>query len=123
MNPTKRRGMNRVTGVVIVTLATIYFVNLGNLALANRRALQVETELRLGVERQQAAVEAIEAQTTRAASDDFVEEYARDDLKWVQPGDHVVVPIPVEAPISTPEHAEETNDSILDRLRRFLRGS
>jgi cell division protein FtsB len=123
MNPTKRRGMNRVTGVVIVTLTTIFFVNLGNLALANRRALQVEADLRLGVERQLAAVEAIEAQTTRAAGDDFVEEFARDDLKWVQPGDHVVVPIPVEAPTSTPEQTDESHDSVLDRLRRFLRGS
>jgi cell division protein FtsB len=115
--------MNRVAGVVVVTLATIYFVNLGNLALANRRALEVEQDLRTAVEQQRAAIEAIEAQTDRAGGDAFVEEYSRDKLKWVRPGDHVVVPIPVEEPTLVPEPSPQEGGGVIERLRRFLRGS
>ena len=123
MSDTKRRGLTRVVGVVVLTLGAIYTVNLADMALANRRAVEVEDMLRDQVEREKAAIEAIETETGRAYTDGYVEEFARDDLKLVLPGDHPIVPIPVEAtapPVPAPS-AETEERGLIDRIRSLIR--
>jgi hypothetical protein len=123
MNPTRRRGWTRVTGVVLTTLAAIYLINLGNLVLANRRAKAVEHVVREELRRDADVVSAVETETSRAAGDAYVEQFARDEMKWVQPGDHVVVPIPVEAtPLPPDASSGEDRPGLLDRVRGWLEG-
>ncbi len=120
-------GWAKVVVVVVTTLAVIYAVNLGELWLKNRRALAVEANLRAEVARQLAAIERIEAETSRAQTDAYVEEFARNEKGWVQPGDHQVVPLPDDVAVpgeGLPDAAgqPESQEGLLDRLRDALAG-
>jgi cell division protein FtsB len=119
------RGVKRVTLVVALTLSVLYVVHLSGLVLKNRRAVEAEQHLSAQLDRERGAVEAIETETDRAYTDAYAEEFARNELKWVQPGDRAIVPVPVDptATPSPPATPPEAEPGLLRRLRSFLRGS
>jgi len=103
----KRQGVRaplaQFVAILALTISIFLIVDLGRRAAANYR-IQREAE-RLGQEVKAARQyqDNLLAQRTYAASDLYVEEVARKELKWVRPGETVVVVMP------TPELSRPIN--------------
>jgi hypothetical protein len=93
MNETRRKGLARIAAVVAVTVGAVYLFQLAGLALATRQARQVEADQRAEVVRLATQVGALQTATFDAGTDDYVKRWAREQRKWGQTGDHVLVPV------------------------------
>ena len=108
----KRQGpkipLAQFVAIIALSISIFLIVDLGRRAAANYRIQREADRLSREVElaRQQQA--ALLAQRTYAASDLYVEEVARNELKWARPGETVYVVLPTpEASVPSPHPPEK----------------
>jgi cell division protein FtsB len=120
---TRNKSLARIAAVVVLSLALVYAVQLAGLVMANQRAARAEAQLKAEVEALAASVAAIETSTAQTAGDDYVERWAREERKWVRPGDRPVAPV-VATPAPTPIAPSPAPDGggPIERLMRWLGG-
>jgi cell division protein FtsB len=95
-----RAPLAQFVAIIALTISVFLIIDLGRRAAANYR-VQREAE-RLGQEVEQARFEQerLVARRSYVASDIFIEEVARRDLKWARPGETVVVVMSQAEPLS-----------------------
>jgi hypothetical protein len=85
-------------------MAISMIVDFGRKATANYRVQREEIGLEQEIAAERAKHEALLARREYVQTDEYVEQVAREELKWVKPGEIAVVPIPLERkPLPTPE--------------------
>jgi cell division protein FtsB len=118
----KSAALARIAAVVVLTIALVYCLKLAGLALATRQARRTEAAQQAEVARLATQVAALESATRNAASDGYVERWAREERKWAQAGDHVLVPV-AATPVATPAGpAPPGAEDPLDRFWSWLNG-
>lgn len=80
--------------IIALTISIFLIVDLGRRAAANYRIQREAERLSQEVEAARRYQDKLLAQRTYAASDLYVEEVARRELKWAKPGETVVVVMP-----------------------------
>lgn len=80
--------------IIALSISIFLIVDLGRRAAANYRIQREAERLELMVEAAQDYQAKLKAQRTYAASDLYVEEIARRELKWSKPGETVVAILP-----------------------------
>jgi cell division protein FtsB len=96
--------LTQIITIVVATMAISMIVDFGRKATANYRVRNEESRLEQEIAAEKAKHEALLRRRTYVQTDEYVESVAREELKWVRPGEIVVVPIPVERkPLPTPE--------------------
>ena len=107
MSKAKRHRTVPLTQIVIIVVATMaisMIVDFGRKATANYRIRNEESRLEQEIAAERAKHEALLARREYVQTDEYVERVAREELKWVKPGEIVVVPIPLNRkPLPTPE--------------------
>jgi cell division protein FtsB len=107
MSKTKRQRTVHFTQIVTIVAATMaisMIVDFGRKAAANYRVRREEIGLEQEIAAERAKHEALLARREYVQTDEYVEYVAREELKWVKPGEIVVVPIPLaREPLPTPE--------------------
>ena len=108
MSKTKKRHrtvpFTQIVTIVVATMAISMIVDFGRKATANYRARREEIRLEQEIAAERARHEALLARREYVQTDEYVERVAREELKWVSPGEIVVVPVPVNRkPFPTPE--------------------
>ena len=94
----------QIITIVVATMAISMIVDFGRKATANYRIRNEEARLEQEIAAERAQHEALLARTEYVQTDEYVEHVAREELKWVKPGEIVVVPVPLERkPVPTPE--------------------
>jgi len=94
----------QIITIVVATMAISMIVDFGRKATANYRIRNEEARLEQEIAAERAKHEALLARTEYVQTDEYVEHVAREELKWVKPGEIVVVPVPLERkPVPTPE--------------------
>lgn len=105
---TSKTSLIQFLAIIALSVSIFLIIDLGRRAAANYRTQREATHLTQEV----AAAEAYQAQLlahrTYIASDLYVEEVARNELKWAKPGETVVVVLP------TPENPLFANDTNAD---------
>lgn len=96
---TKKRQITKVplaqfVAVIALSISIFLIVDLGRRAAANYRTQREAERLSQEVEAAKQYQGKLLAQRTYAASDLYVEEVARRELKWAKPGETVVVVLP-----------------------------
>jgi len=85
-------------------MAISMIVDFGRKATANYRIRREETRLEQEIAVEKAEHGALLARREYVQTDEYVESVAREELKWVRPGEIVVVPVPISRkPLPTPE--------------------
>ena len=91
----KRQGVRaplaQFVAILVLTISIFLIVDLGRRAAANYRIQREADRLNHEVEAARRYQDSLLAQRTYAASDLYVEEIARKELKWAKPGETVVV--------------------------------
>jgi cell division protein FtsB len=109
MSKTKRQRtvpFTQIVTIVVATMAISMIVDFGRKATANYRVRNEEIRLEQEIAVERAKHEALLARREYVQTDEYVEHVAREELKWVRPGEIVVVPIPLNRePLPTPETA------------------
>ncbi len=94
----KRQGpripLTRFVGMIALSVSIILIINLGGQAAANYRVQREAYRLAQDVEALQKYQAGLLARRTYVASDLYVEEVARNELKWAKPNETVVVILP-----------------------------
>ena len=98
-----RAPLAQFVAILALTISIFLIVDLGRRAAANYRIQREADRLSQEVEAARLYQDNLLAQRTYAASDLYVEEVARKELKWVRPGETVVVVMP------TPELSRPIN--------------
>jgi cell division protein FtsB len=80
--------------IIALSISIFVIVDLGRRAAANYRVQREAERLTQEVEAAKRYQANLLAQRTYAASDLYVEEIARNQLKWAKPGEKVIVVIP-----------------------------
>lgn len=80
--------------IIALSISIFLIVDLGRRAAANYRVQREAERLTQEVEAAKQYQAKLLAQRTYAASDLYVEEIARNQLKWAKPGEKVIVVIP-----------------------------
>ena len=94
----------QIVTIVVATMAISMIVDFGRKATANYRIRNEELRLEQEIAAERAKHETLLARREYVQTDEYVERVAREELKWVRPGEIVVVPIPLNRkPLSTPE--------------------
>ncbi|NIO68225.1 MAG: hypothetical protein GTN71_04005 [Anaerolineae bacterium] len=94
----------QIITIVVATMAISMIVDFGRKATANYRIRREEIRLEQEIAAERAKHEALLARREYVQTDEYVEHVAREELKWVRPGEIVVVPVPLERkPLPTPE--------------------
>jgi len=120
--PTARRGSARLAGIALAVLGLLFAARLVGLYDATRRAARSEAELAAEIDGLGNEVAALQTQRAVAATDGFVERWAREERGWVRVGDQpfavaVVTALPSPTPPSTP-----APPGVIGRVRRWLLG-
>jgi cell division protein FtsB len=107
MGKTKRHPtvpLTQIITIVVATMAISMIVDFGRKAAANYRIQREEARLEQEIAAERAKHEALLARREYVQTDEYVEQVAREELKWVKSGEIVVVPIPLtREPLPTPE--------------------
>jgi cell division protein FtsB len=94
----------QIVTIVVATMAISMIVDFGRKATANYRVRREETRLEQEIAAERAQHEALLARREYVQMDEYIEQVAREELKWVKPGEIVVVPVPINRkPLPTPE--------------------
>jgi cell division protein FtsB len=91
-----RAPVAQFIAIIVLTISIFLIVDFGRRAAVNYRVQRESARLEQEVEAAQRYQARLLAQRTYAASDLYVEEVARRELKWAKPGETVVVVIPEE---------------------------
>lgn len=97
--------------IIALTISLFLIVDFGRRAAANYRSQREAERLTQEVEAARRYQAKLLAQRTYAASDLYIEEIARKELKWVQPGEIVVVVLPTLEPSGSINPAAKTDQS------------
>ena len=110
----KRQGpkapLAQFVAIIALTISIFLIVDLGRRAATNYRIQREAEHLSREVEAARDYQTKLLARRTYAASDLYVEEIARNELKWAEPGETVVVVIPTfdDAPsLSRPHQTQQ----------------
>jgi cell division protein FtsB len=98
MSKTKRNRtvpLTQIITIVVATMAISMIVDFGRKAAANYRIRREEIRLEQEIVAERAQHEALLASREYVQTDEYVEQVAREELKWVRPGEVVVVPVPL----------------------------
>jgi len=98
MSKTKRNRtvpLTQIITIVIATMAISMIVDFGRKAATNYRIRREEIKLEQEIAAERAQHEALLARREYVQTDEYVEQVAREELKWVRPGEIVVVPVPL----------------------------
>ncbi len=94
----------QIVTIVVATMAISMIVDFGRKAATNYRIRREELRLEQEIAAERAKHEALVALKEYVQTDEYVERIAREELKWVKPGEIAVVPIPLnEEPPPIPE--------------------
>ncbi len=94
----------QIITIVVATMAISMIVDFGRKATANYRIQREEIGLEQEITAERAKHEALLAHREYVQTDEYVEQVAREEFKWVRPGEIVIVPIPItRKPLPTPE--------------------
>jgi len=94
----------QIITIVVATMAISMIVDFGRKATANYRVRNEESRLEQEIAAERAKHQALLARRAYVQTDEYVEQVAREELKWVRPGEIVVVPVPLERkPLPTQE--------------------
>lgn len=105
--PNVKASLAQFIAIIALSISIFLIVDLGRRATANYRIQREAERLSQEVEAAQRYQAKLLAQRTYAASDLYVEEVARRELKWAKPGEVVVVVLPTpEASQPFPQAAE-----------------
>ena len=94
--------------IIALTISIFLIVDFGRRAAANYRSQREAARLTQEVEAASKYQAKLLARRTYAASDLYVEEVARKELKWVKPGETVVVVMPTLEPSRPIKTSAET---------------
>ena len=107
MSKAKRRRtvpFTQIITIVVATMAISMIVDFGRKATANYRIRREETRLEQEIAAERAKHEALLARREYVQTDEYIERVAREELKWVRPGETLVVPVPLNRqPPPTPQ--------------------
>ncbi len=94
----------QIVTIVVATMAISMIVDFGRKATANYRVRNEEIRLEQEIAAERAKHKALLARREYVQTDEYVEQVAREELKWVRSGEIVIVPVPLERkPLPTPE--------------------
>lgn len=94
--------------IIALTISILLIVDFGRRAAANYRSQREAERLSQEVEAARRYQAGLLARRTYAASDLYVEEVARRELKWVKPGETVIVVLPTFEPAGPIKPGSET---------------
>jgi cell division protein FtsB len=107
MSKAKRRRtvpFTEIVTIIVATMAISMIVDFGRKATANYRVRNEESRLEQEIAAERAKHEALLARREYVQTDEYVEQVAREEFKWVKPGEVVVVPVPLKRePLPTPQ--------------------
>jgi cell division protein FtsB len=108
--PNVRAPLAQFIAIIALSISIFLIVDLGRRATTNYRIQREAERLSQEVKAARLYQSQLLAQRTYAASDLYVEEIARRELKWAQPGEIVIVVLPTpeaSQPFSEPPEAAE----------------
>lgn len=109
--PNVKASLAQFIAIIALSISIFLIVDLGRRATANYRIQREAERLSQEVEAAQRYQTKLLAQRTYAASDLYVEEVARRELKWAKPGEVVIVVLPTpeaSEPFAQPAETEVT---------------
>jgi cell division protein FtsB len=92
------RPLTQFVAIIALTISIFLIVDFGRRAAANYRSQREAERLTQEVEAARRYQDKLLARRTYAASDLYVEEVARNELKWAKPGEAVFVVLPTFEP-------------------------
>ena len=92
------KPLTQFVAIIALTISIFLIVDFGRRAAANYRSQREAERLTQEVEAAQRYQDKLLARRTYAASDLYVEEVARNELKWTKPGEAVFVVMPTFEP-------------------------
>ena len=92
--PNVKASLAQFIAIIALSISIFLIVDLGRRATANYRIQREAERLSQEIEAAQRYQTKLLAQRTYAASDLYVEEVARRELKWAKPGEVVIVVLP-----------------------------
>ncbi len=102
---------DRIVAVVVVTIALFLAVDFGRRAIDSYRLSRAVAALEEEVAAMRAENEVLKERLEYVSTDAYIEEAAREKLRWVEPGDTAVIVLSSEdeeAPVTTPLPSHET---------------
>jgi cell division protein FtsB len=111
---TKRKQSSKVplaqfVAIIALSISIFFIIDLGNRAAANYRVRREAERLNQEVEIARRYQEKLLARRSYVASDLYIEEVARKELKWARPGETVIVVMPTpEVPTQLPSPDTQT---------------
>jgi cell division protein FtsB len=96
---TKKKQSSKVplaqfVAIIALSISIFFIIDLGNRAAANYRVQREAERLSQEVEMARRYQEKLLARRSYVASDLYIEEVARKELKWARPGETVIVVMP-----------------------------
>jgi hypothetical protein len=98
--PGSRAPIAQFIAIIVLTISIFLVVDFGRRAAANYRVQREAERLRQEVELAQQEQTELITWRTYVSSDLYVEEMARQELKWAAPGETVVVVLPTPERVS-----------------------
>ena len=98
--------LTQFLAIIVLSISVFFVIDFARRAAANYRVQREAERMSQEVELVQQRQQQLQARRDYVASDLFVEELARRELKWARPGETVVVVMP------TPEAAAQTSTRV-----------
>lgn len=110
----------RIVAVVVVTIALFLAADFGRRAIDTYRLSRLVAALEEDVAVMRAENEALKERLEHTGTDAYIEEAAREKLRWVEPGDTAVILLSSEdeeAPVTTPVASQGTlqGEEVMER--------
>lgn len=123
MTRKRQRGLiswGRIVAIVVVTIALFLAVDFGRRAIDSYRLSRVVVALEEKVAAMRAENEALKERLEHVSTDAYIEEAAREKVRWVESGDTAVIVLPKEdkeAPVTSPvpSHGILQGEEVIDR--------